>query len=119
MARVQLDSIVTFPGSGGGKLHESYWDNLRFATTPQTQLTVGDANGDSLVDDDDLSLLLSSWGQDVGWGQGNFNGDNIVDDDDLSLLLSSWTGSGAVPEPASALVLVVGFAVAGLRRGRK
>ena len=79
----------------------------------------GDANDDGLVDDDDLSLLLSSWGQDVGWENGNFNGDNIVDDDDLSLLLSNWTGSGAVPEPASAFVLLTGFAAVAVRSRRK
>ena len=75
----------------------------------------GDANGDSLIDDDDLSLLLSSWGQDVGWANGNFNGDNIVDDDDLSLLLANWTGGAAVPEPATAALLGLG-ALAMLRR---
>ena len=54
----------------------------------------GDANHDGGVDDDDLSLLLASWGEDVGWGNGNFNGDDTVDDDDLSLLLASWSGNG-------------------------
>ena len=78
---------------------------------------MGDADGDGLVDDDDLSLLLSSWGQDVGWANGNFNGDNIVDDDDLSLLLSNWTGSAPVPGPATLSGLTLG-ALACLRRRR-
>ena len=77
---------------------------------------VGDADGDGFVDDDDLSLLLANWHQDVGWNKGNFNGDNIVDDDDLSLLLSNWTGSGAVPEPASALLVLLGASVLARRR---
>ena len=77
--------------------------------------TIGDASGDGMVEDDDLSLLLSSWGQDVGWANGNFNGDNIVDDDDLSLLLANWTGGAAVPEPATAALLGLG-ALAMLRR---
>ena len=51
---------------------------------------MGDADLSGHVDDDDLSLLLSSWGQDVGWAKGNFNADDIVDDDDLSLLLANW-----------------------------
>ena len=80
--------------------------------------TPGDANRNGLVDDDDLSLLLASWGQDVGWANGNFNGDNIVDDDDLSLLLANWTGSGAVPEPGTMGLASVG-GLATLRRWRR
>ena len=68
----------------------------------------GDANGDGLVNDDDLSLLLAHWGQETGWAGGNFNDDNTIDDDDLSLLLSHWTGAGAVPEPAALGVLAFG-----------
>ena len=79
---------------------------------------VGDANGDGLVDDDDLSLLLANWQQDVGWSKGNFNGDNTVDDDDLSLLLANWTGSGAVPEPATLAMLTVSAMVLASRRRR-
>lgn len=50
----------------------------------------GDASVDGAVDDDDLSLLLSNWGLNVGWTQGNFNGDSTIDSDDLSYLLSNW-----------------------------
>ena len=80
---------------------------------------MGDANLNGSVDDDDLSLLLASWGQDVGWTKGNFNEDDTVNDDDLSLLLANWTGTAAVPEPASALILALGFAGTALWRGRK
>ena len=72
---------------------------------------MGDADGDTFVDDDDLSLLLSNWkGGDVGWGKGDFNGSHDVDDDDLSLLLSNWTGSGGgtIPEPATIGLLILG-----------
>ena len=86
---------------------------------------VGDANLDGLVNDADLSLLLAHWGQDVtdepdgGWGKGEFDGTAPVQDADLSLLLANWTGAGAaVPEPASALVLLLGFAGAALRRSK-
>ena len=82
---------------------------------------MGDANRDGFVDDNDLSLLLANWGKDVGWGQGEFSGTAPVDDNDLSLLLANWTGSApagiAVPEPASAALLVLGALVA-LRRRR-
>ena len=77
---------------------------------------MGDANVDTFVDDDDLSLLLANWHQDVGWDKGNFNGDNIVDDDDLSLLLANWTGSGTVPEPASAILALLGASLLVRRR---
>ena len=86
----------------------------------------GDANVNGSVTDDDLSLLLANWDQDAtgdldgGWGRGEFNGRAPVDDNDLSLLLANWTAAGletiAVPEPASASVLLVGFIAAVLRR---
>ena len=74
---------------------------------------IGDANGDGLVEDGDLSLLLSSWGQNVGWANGNLSGDNTVDDSDLSLLLANWNpGGGAVPEPALLSLLMAGSVLA-------
>ena len=82
----------------------------------------GDADLNGVVDDGDMSLLLANWGQAAEWSGGNFNGDGVVNDADLSLLLANWGpvgGSGAVPEPASAFVLLLGFAGAALRRGRK
>ena len=90
---------------------------LGVVVIPQTWL-LGDANEDGVVDDADLSLLLANWGQNVGWELGDFDGDNVVTDADLSLLLANWTGSILVPEPASALILLLGFAGAPLRRGR-
>ena len=96
---------------------------LKVEEAAQTQ-TVGDANLDGIVNDADLSLLLAHWDQDVtqepdgGWGKGEFNGTAPVSDNDLSLLLANWTAGGAVPEPSTALVMLVGFAAAALRRGR-
>ena len=90
---------------------------------PAAPRLMGDANLDGVVDDNDLSLLLAHWGQDVtgepdgGWGRGEFSGAAPVDDNDLSLLLANWTGAGAVPEPASALALLLG-ACAVVRRRR-
>ena len=71
----------------------------------------GDANTDGVVDDDDLSLTLASWGQDVGWENGEFSGADPVNDDDLSLLLANWTGATTVPEPVTLAVLVLGGVV--------
>ena len=80
---------------------------------------IGDANADGAVDDDDLSLQLAHWSQEAGWGGGNFNDDTTVNDDDLSLLLANWTGplGGAVPEPAT-IVLVAVVLPAALRLRR-
>ena len=87
---------------------------LKVEEATQTQ-TVGDANGDGVVDDADLSLLLAHWDQDVtgdpdgGWGKGEFNATAPVNDNDLSLLLANWTGAGsAVPEPAAMSLLAFG-----------
>ena len=50
-----------------------------------------DGNCDGVVDDDDLSILLSHWGQcGVTWREGDLSGNGCVDDDDLSELLASW-----------------------------
>ena len=84
---------------------------------------MGDANLDGLVDDADLSLLLSHWNQDVtgdpdgGWGKGEFDGTAPVQDNDLSLLLANWTGAGgAVPEPTMLSILIAGSVLALKRR---
>ena len=84
----------------------------------------GDANLDGVVDDADLSLLLANWNTDRtgdpdgGWSKGEFDETAPVQDNDLSLLLTNWTTGGQVPEPASALIMLLGFAGAALRRGR-
>ena len=82
-------------------------------------LRPGDANIDSYVNDDDLSLLLANWGSSTaGWTRGNFNAAGNVNDDDLSLLLANWTGGGStVPEPATCLMLLA--AAAGILRRRR
>ena len=59
------------------------------------QYDPGDWNADWLVNDDDLSILLSQWGAydplpaPSGWPPET---PPPVDDDDLSLLLANWSG---------------------------
>ena len=77
----------------------------------------GDANLDGKVDVNDLTIVLSSFGQ-TGktWTAGDFNNDGKVDVNDLTILLSNFgqnIGSSdaavaAVPEPASMVLLGVG-----------
>ena len=69
----------------------------------------GDANLDGRVDVNDLTIVLSHFGQSgMGWSQGEFTGDGMVDVNDLTIVLSQFgqglsspsAGIGAVPEPA-------------------
>lgn len=51
----------------------------------------GDLDRDGTVDVDDLNLVLSNWGTQVGQcGPGDANGDGVVNVDDLNLVLSNW-----------------------------
>jgi len=59
------------------------------------QAMPGDASGDGVVNDDDLSLVLANWS---AGPVGDLTGDGVVNDDDLSILLANWShaaGSGA------------------------
>ena len=81
----------------------------------------GDANGDGVVDDLDLTALAAHWQQPGGLAQGDFNGDGFISDLDLTVLATAWPGSGLdvspVPEPATLSLLAFGmFAVTRRRR---
>jgi hypothetical protein len=62
----------------------------------------GDINGDGVVDQADLDILVAHFGQTVPAGTlGDLNGDGTVDLQDFGLLKANW-GSGAPAEPAAA-----------------
>lgn len=72
-----------------------------------TPLAAGDFNGDGFVDNGDLSLLLGSWGDSTVPAEWINSFDTPVDNGELSALLGDWGfGVAAVPEPASAMMLL-------------
>lgn len=84
----------------------------------------GDFNGDGVVDQSDLTLVLSYWGSGSVPPEWSASFDGSIDQNELSSLLSNW-GAGAsassvasVPEPTS-VVIVTGAALLPLLRRRR
>jgi hypothetical protein len=86
----------------------------------------GDANLDGKVDVNDLTIVLSHFGQTgAPWAQGEFTGDGKVDVNDLTIVLANFGQSGgssaegmaAVPEPASMAMLAALLLAAAWRAG--
>jgi len=51
----------------------------------------GNANGDGVVDFDDIVAVLGQWGtMPAPWGEGDANGDGVVDFDDIVAILGAW-----------------------------
>jgi hypothetical protein len=79
----------------------------------------GDANLDGKVDINDLTIVLSHYGQSMGtsWSTGDFIGDGTVDINDLTIVLahygqsagSSAAGPNAVPEPGVLALITAGL----------
>ena len=68
----------------------------------------GDANRDGVVDDADYAIWLAHYKQTGTWDEGDFNGDGLVNGADYTLWADNYSGGGAVPEPASLLLLACG-----------
>jgi len=100
------------------------WDDAswNFAITAcAVEEIPGDANLDRRVDQQDLAILASHWGDTgVGWREGDFDGDAVVGPADACLLAGAWHHGvdeqhTAVPEPRM-LVLLLGLALTALAR---
>ncbi|MCD6377303.1 MAG: PEP-CTERM sorting domain-containing protein, partial [Planctomycetes bacterium] len=72
----------------------------------------GDANLDGSVDVSDLGILAGNYGgTGKSWSEGDFDGDLVVDISDLGILAGNYGFStgGAVPEPATLMLLLAGL----------
>lgn len=105
------------PSSKGDVLTASLGvDNL--LAGPAVQAVDGDFNGDGVVDNGDLSLLLGNWGSPTVPAEWINGFTTPVDNDELSALLGNWGfgTSTSVPEPAAALLAGLGAGVLVRRR---
>jgi len=66
------------------------------STPPSVEPCPGDADGDDVIDIEDLLVLLSQWGACSGC-EGDFDDDGIVDIEDLLIMLSAWGPCTAGP----------------------
>src|SRR5262249_42299509 len=88
-----VDLVGVGAETGGGQDAQATGGFITvFIAHPET--CPGDANGDGVVDGNDLGILLSSWGR-LGENPSDFNGDGIVDGADLAVILGNW-GRGCV-----------------------
>ena len=73
----------------------------------------GDVNGDAWVAGDDLSIIISYWGQSgLGREYGDLNGNGTVDGPDYTEVIAYW----GTPEPATLGLLLLGGLAALIRR---
>lgn len=101
----------------GGPFDDAYFDD--FALVAAVSAIEGDFNGDGMVDNGDLNLLLSNWGAGSVPGEWVNGFTAPVDNGELNALLGNWGAgtSSAIPEPAS-LTLVAFVAACGRLRRR-
>ena len=99
-------------GVAGQLANGMYFVQLDSAGGGVETVLPGDANLDGQVDVNDLTIVLSHFGQTgMSWAQGEFTGDGTVDVNDLTIVLSHFgqtlglpaADAAAVPEPACAV----------------
>jgi len=95
----EVTTVHQVQGLTGIQLTEVYGSNIpglkvngnHYAATILGTLRLGDLNNNGLVGSEDLSILLSNWGQVLfGNNPADLNGNGIVDAPDLSILVSNW-----------------------------
>jgi hypothetical protein len=121
-------------GAAGQLADGMYFVQLDSAGGGVETVLPGDANLDGRVDVNDLTIVLSHFGQTgTSWAQGEFTGDGTVDINDLTIVLShfgqtlglSAAGASPAPEPSSMILLAaVGLSAAAcaigpVRRGAR
>jgi hypothetical protein len=109
------------PSGTNGLIGETVGGNpVRSAVAGSATFTakIADANLDNSVDIADLNTWLTSAG--TRWQDADWNDDNSIDIADLNLWLTSPGGAGgiAIPEPASAVLCIVGGLALAFRRKR-
>ena len=109
---VSSADLVSSYRSSGNPAADSSSTGFRIAST----LFPGDANGDGRVDVNDLTIVLSNFGQTgCAWSRGCMDGDptGTVDINDLTIVLSNFgatsgTGINVVPEPTALVLFAIG-----------
>lgn len=114
-----IQSPYGLPGSFTGTSSLINGGGGAFAPTLLTPRIPGDTNLDLVVDDIDLAVLQANLGQAGIWFDGDFTGDRVVSLYDAYLLFQNYQPGGltAIPEPASAGILLVGSMLLLRRRG--
>ena len=121
-AGIQSSSAAVNPGTAVGIIEASDTGVISFLGQSFTGDAVllrytlsGDSNLDGTVDLDDFTALAAGFGNDGRWFGGDFNYSGHVDLDDFTALVANFGQTipanlprAAVPEPSSALVLLMG-----------
>ena len=116
-AFTQIDGLTISPGNLFELIYDEALDQVRLVA-PVLLLADTDSDGD--IDDSDLGTIFANYTGPVGQAgamtaaQGDTDGDGDVDDSDLGTAFAGYTGPlspSNVPEPASVLALMSGFAL--------
>jgi hypothetical protein len=98
LAWVGIDSADSIVGlSAGNGLDPNYFaSDLSDEDSGCESGLPGDANGDGVVDTNDLLLIISGWGPcPPAPCPADVNGDGVVDTDDILLVIANWGNAGS------------------------